>query len=158
MLISHNIKEPTWRTKKLRNSLKFWNYSYQFWQFDDIWKFEKAFYFQMHDSTLLKACKCTIKIDADVRDNVNRNLSWQNSHFDKWPNYVHHRRMNPQSKLIMYIARFNCEDKIESIIALHTTYSWNIKWQKCASISCLWVLNEIFPCLKMPHFRGKIPK
>ena len=24
----------------------------------------------MHDSTLLKACKCTIKIDADIRDNV----------------------------------------------------------------------------------------
>ena len=25
----------------------------------------------------------------------------------------------------------------------HTTYSWNIKWQKCAGISGLWVLNEI---------------
>ena len=26
---------------------------------------------------------------------------------------------------------------------IHTTYSWNIKWQKCAGISGLWVLNEI---------------
>ena len=26
----------------------------------------------------------------------------------------------------------------------HTTYSWNIKWKKCAGISVLWVLNEIF--------------
>ena len=25
----------------------------------------------------------------------------------------------------------------------HTTYSWNIKWQKCAGISGSWVLNEI---------------
>ena len=28
--------------------------------------------------------------------------------------------------------------------ATHTTYSWTIKWQKCAGISVLWVLNEIF--------------
>ena len=27
--------------------------------------------------------------------------------------------------------------------AKHTTYSWNIKWQKCGGISGLWVLNEI---------------
>jgi hypothetical protein len=26
---------------------------------------------------------------------------------------------------------------------LHTTYKWNIEWQKCVGISSLWVLNEI---------------
>ena len=30
-----------------------------------------------------------------------------------------------------------------SSIIYHTTYSWNIKCQKCACISGLWVLNEI---------------
>ena len=28
-------------------------------------------------------------------------------------------------------------------ILIHTTYSWNIKWQKCVGISGVWVLNEI---------------
>ena len=32
-------------------------------------------------------------------------------------------------------------------IRTHTTYSLNIKWQKCAGISGLWVFNEI--CQKM---------
>ena len=30
-------------------------------------------------------------------------------------------------------------------IPVHTTYNWNIKWQKCAGISGLWVLNAIIP-------------
>ena len=33
----------------------------------------------------------------------------------------------------------------EKNLALHTTYSWNIKWQKYVGISGLWVLNEIIP-------------
>ena len=34
---------------------------------------------------------------------------------------------------------------MHQIFLSHTTYSWNIKWQKCAGISGLWVLNEIIP-------------
>ena len=42
----------------------------------------------------------------------------------------------------------------QSIILVHTTYSWNIKWQKCAGISGLWDLNEII--LKNPGNMEKI--
>ena len=43
----------------------------------------------------------------------------------------------------MYIHTYLCS--VFSILeSTHTTYSWNIKWQKCAGISGLWVLNEIF--------------
>ena len=37
----------------------------------------------------------------------------------------------------------------------HTTYSLNIKWQKCAGISGLWVLNEIIQ-KKYPENMKKI--
>ena len=37
----------------------------------------------------------------------------------------------------------------------HYTYSWNIKWQKCAGISGLWVLNEIIQ-KKYPENMKKI--
>ena len=39
--------------------------------------------------------------------------------------------------------------------AWHTTYSWNIKWQKCPGISGLWVLNEIIQ-KKYPENMKKI--
>ena len=35
------------------------------------------------------------------------------------------------------------EVSYDNFLAVHTTYNWNIKWQKCAGISGLWVLNEI---------------
>ena len=39
--------------------------------------------------------------------------------------------------------------------AAHTTYSWNNKWQKCAGISGLWVINEIIQ-KKYPENMKKI--
>ena len=46
----------------------------------------------------------------------------------------HVNLLQNHSGIEMWIGIFN---------PLHTTYSWNIKWQKCAGISWLWVLNEI---------------
>ena len=40
-------------------------------------------------------------------------------------------------------------------LATHSTYSWNIKWQKCAGISGLWILNEIIQ-KKYPENMKKI--
>ena len=43
--------------------------------------------------------------------------------------------------------KMNCKKKSRIFLLQllsHTTYSWNIKWKKCAGISVLWVLNEIF--------------
>ena len=44
---------------------------------------------------------------------------------------------------------------VQSCDIMHTTYSWNIKWQKCAGISGLWVLNEIIQ-KKYPENMKKI--
>ena len=39
---------------------------------------------------------------------------------------------------------------------VHTTYSWNIKWQKCAGISGLWVLNEIIQNIYLENMRKMV--
>ena len=35
-----------------------------------MWKLEQVLYFKMHDSTLLKTCKCLFKLYAGIRDKV----------------------------------------------------------------------------------------
>ena len=52
-------------------------------------------------------------------------------------------------KYVMYVMQAIC------LHIWHTTYSWNIKWQKCAGIFGLWVLNEIIQ-KKYPENMKKI--
>ena len=44
--------------------------------------------------------------------------------------------------LTMFLRAKNEQENCQKFY-IHTTYSWNIKWQKCAGISGMWVLNEI---------------
>ena len=42
------------------------------------------------------------------------------------------------------------------VLHFHTTYSWNIEWQKCAGTSGLWVLNKIIQKKSMKKIVGAI--